>query len=325
MTTRRRALLALGAAVGTFPLAVRAQKPQVMPRIGILHPARVEASQVYKVLVPGLRELGYVEGRNIVLDLRSGLGKPDTLPKLAADLVRLNADVVLAVGRPAVKAAMDATRSIPIVAIDLETDPVASGWITNMARPGGNVTGFFIDLTAMSVKWLQLLREAVPSARQIALLWDPTSGTSQVEATRAAARASAISLQLVPITNWDGLGTMLNATLNESQALVALSSPTVFQHSARLAEFTRQRRMPAIAPFRPFSEAGGLMSYGPNLELYFQRTAFIIDRIVRGARPADIAIEQPTHFELVINVKTAKALGLTMPQALLLRADEVVQ
>ena len=194
-----------------------------------------------------------------------------------------------------------------------------------MARPGGNVTGFFVDLTAMSVKWLQLLREAVPAARQIALLWDTTSGTSQVEATRAAAQASAISIQLVPITNWDGLGATLNATLSESQALVAFSSPTVFQHSARLAGFTRQRRMPAIAPFRPFAEAGGLMSYGPDLQLYFQRTAFTIDRIVRGARPADVAIEQPTQFELVINVKTAKALGLTMPQSLLLRADEVVQ
>ena len=296
-----------------------------MPRIGILHPASVEASQVYKVLIPGLRELGYVDGSNMVLELRSALGKPDTLPKLAADLVRLNADVVLAVGRPAVQAAMDATRSIPIVAIDLETDPVASGWIANMARPGGNVTGFFVDLTAMSVKWLQLLREAVPAARQIALLWDSTSGTSQVEATRAAAQAAAISIQLVPIKNWDRLDATLNATLSESQALVALSSPTVFQHSARLAGFTRQRRMPAIAPFRPFAEAGGLMSYGPDLKLYFQRTAFTIDRIVRGARAADVAIEQPTQFELVINVKTAKALGLTMPQALLLRADEVIQ
>ena len=325
MTTRRRAVVALGAAIGTFPFVVRAQKPRGIPRVGVLHPASVEASQVYKVLIPGLRELGYVEGKNIVLDLRSGLGKPDTLPKLAADLVRLEADVVLAVGRPAVKAAMDATRSIPIVAIDLETDPVTNGWIANMARPGGNVTGFFVDLTAMSVKWLQLLREAVPAARRVALLWDTTSGSSQVEATRAAAQASAISVQLVPITNWDGLAATLKASVSEGQALVALSSPTVFQYSARLAEFTRQRRMPAIAPFRPFAEAGGLMSYGPNLQVYFQRTAFTIDRIVRGARPAEVAIEQPTQFELVINVKTAKALGLTMPQALLLRADEVVQ
>ena len=324
MTTRRRALLALGA-IGTFPPTVWAQKSQVMPRIGVLHPASVEASQAYKMLIPGLRELGYVEGKNIVLELRSALGKVDTLPKLAADLVRLNADIVLAIGPPAVKAAIDATSSIPIVAIDLETDPIANGWIANMARPGGNVTGFFVDLTTMSVKWLQLLREAVPAARQVALVWDPTSGRSQVDAIRAAARASGISVQLVPITNWDELGAKLNATLGESQALVALSSPTVNQYSARLGEFTRQRRMPAIAPFRPFAEAGGLMSYGPNLRVYFQRTASTIDRIVRGARPAEIAIEQPTQFELVINVKTAKALGLAMPQALLLRADEVVQ
>ena len=170
-----------------------------------------------------------------------------------------------------------------------------------------------------SAERMERLPAAVAAARQIALLWDTTSGTSQVEATRAAAQASAIRIQLVPITNWDGLGATLNATLSESQALVALSSPTVFQHSARLAGFTRQRRMPAIAPFRPFAEAGGLMSSGPDLQLYFQRTAFTIDRIVRGARPADVAIEQTTQFELVINVKTAKALGLTMPQSLLLR------
>jgi putative ABC transport system substrate-binding protein len=320
---RRRALFALGA-IASLPFTLRAQ-PQVALRIGILHPVSVEASQVYKVLVPGLREQGYVEGRNIVLELRSGLGKPELLPKLAADLVRVNADMIVAVGPPAVKATMEATHSIPIVAIDLETDPVASGWIASMARPGGNVTGFFLDLTAMSVKWLQLLREAVPAIRQIALLWDTTSGTSQIEATRAAAQASGISVEVVPITNWDRIGAMLSATGGEAQALVALSSPMIFQYSARLADFTRQRRLPAITPFRPFVEAGGLMSYGPNLQLYFQRTALTIDRIARGARPTDIAIEQPTQFELVINLKTAKALGLTIPQALLLRADDVIQ
>jgi len=164
-----------------------AQTARAVPRLGILHPASVADSSVYKAVVPGLADRGYVEGKSIVLEMRSGKGKPETLSLLAAELVRSNVDVLLVVGPAAVKAAMAASRTIPIVAIDLESDPVQSGWVKSLSRPGGNVTGFFLDTTAMSAKWLQLLREAVPGARHISLLWDTTSGRSQLTATRAAA------------------------------------------------------------------------------------------------------------------------------------------
>jgi putative ABC transport system substrate-binding protein len=326
VTTRRAALTMLGAGITSLPFAARTQPARALPRLGILHPASVEASAVYKILVPGLADRGFVDGKTIALELRSANGKPETLRALAADLVRSNVDVLLVVGPAAVKATMAATRTIPIVAIDLESDPVHNGWMKSLSRPGGNVTGFFLDLTAMSAKWLQLLREAVPGARQISLLWDTTSGESQLAATKAAASAFSIHLQTVPIENWSDFDAVVNTAVRaRTQAFVVLSSPTAFQYSARFAEFTLRNRIPAISPFRPFVVAGGLMSYGPDLDLFFRRTAFTIERILAGAKASDVAVEQPTKYELAINLTTARALGLTIPQSLLLRADEVIQ
>ena len=326
MTTRRDALVALGAGMASMPFAARAQPARGLPRLGVLHPASVEASAVYKALIPGLAERGYVSGKSIVLELRSGNGKPETLPALLADLVRSNVDMLLVVGPAAAKVAITATRTIPIIAIDLESDPVQNGWMNSLSRPGGNVTGFFLDLTGMSAKWLQLLREAVPGARRISLLWDAASGGAQLAATNAAASAFSVKVQTVPIENWGEFDAAVNAAVRaRTQAFVVLSSPTAFQYSARFAEFTLRNRIPAISPFRPFAVAGGLMSYGPDLDLFFRRTAFTIERILKGAKPADVAVEQPTKYEFVINQKTARSLGLTIPQSLLLRADEVIR
>ena len=325
MMTRREMLIAV-AGIASIPFASKAQPARSLPRVGVLHPASAEASAVYKLLVPGLAERGYIDGKNIALELRSGNGKPEMLPALADDLVRSNVDVLLVVGPAAVKAAMAATRTIPIVAIDLESDPVQNGWVKSLSRPGGNVTGFFLDMTAMSAKWLQLLREAVPGARHISLLWDTTSGRSQLAATRTAASTFSVEVQTVPIENWSNFDAAVNAAVQaRTQAFVVLSSPTAFQYSARFAEFTLRNRIPAISPFRPFAAAGGLMSYGPNLDLFFQRTAFTIERILGGAKASEVAAEQPTKYELAINLQTAKALGLTIPPSLLLRADEVIQ
>jgi putative tryptophan/tyrosine transport system substrate-binding protein len=325
VTTRRQLLIAV-AAIASTPFTARAQPARSLSRLGILHPGSVEASAVYKALVSGLADRGYVDGKSIVLELRSGNGKPEMLPALAAGLVRSNVDVLLVVGPAAVKAAMAATRTTPIVAIDLESDPVQNGWMKSLSRPGGNVTGLFLDLTAMSAKWLQLLREAVPGALRISLLWDTTSGRSQLAATRAAASSLSVEVQTVAIENWSDFDAAVNAAVRaRTQAFVVLSSPTAFQYSARLAEFTLRNRIPAISPFRPFVVAGGLMSYGPDLDLFFQRTAFTIERILTGAKASDVAAEQPTKYELAINLKTAKALGLAIPAPLLLRADEVIQ
>ena len=325
MTTRRDALVVFGAGISSMPFGTHAQPARGTPRLGFLHPAKFEASAVYTALIPGLAERGYVNGKNIALELRSGNGKREMLEPLIADLLRSNVDLLLVVGPAAVKAASAATRTIPIIAIDLESDPVQSGWMQSLSRPGGNVTGLFLDLTGMSAKWLQLLREAAPGARRISLLWDTASGGAQLAATNAAALAL-VQVQTVPIENWAEFGVAVNAAVRAgTQAFVVLSSPTAFQASARLAEFTLRNRIPAISPFRPFAVAGGLMSYGPDLDLFFRRTAFMIDRILKGAKPAEVAVEQPTKYEFVINHRTAESLRLTIPQSLLLRANEVIR
>jgi putative ABC transport system substrate-binding protein len=323
---RRDALTAIGAGIASIPLAVRAQLTGGKPRVGFLHPASVEASAVYKALVPGLAERGYEVGKNIFLELRSGNGNREALPALVADLVRSGVDALLVVGPAATTEAIAATRTIPIIAIDLESNPVQNGWVKSLSRPGGNVTGFLLDLTGMSVKWLQLLREAVPGARRISLLWDAASGRAQLAATNAAASAFSLQLKTVSIDNWSEFATAASAAVRErTEAFVVLSSPTAFQSSAQFAAFTLHNRIPAISPFRPFAVAGGLMSYGPDLDHFFRRTAFTIDRIFKGAKPADTAVEQPTKYEFVINQRTASALGLAIPQSLLLRADEVIR
>ena len=325
MTRRRDALAALGAAFAAIPLA-RAQPGSRPPRIGVVHPASVEESAVYKALVPGLAALGYANGKDIVLELRSGNGKGEVLTALTTDVARSGVDLLLVVGPAATTAAIAATRTIPIIAIDLESDPVQNGWMKSLARPGGNVTGFFLDLTGMSAKWLQLLREAAPATRRVSLLWDATTGGTQLAATKAVASTLSIDVQTVAIQDWADFDTALGTALRaRTEAFVVLSSPTAFQHSAQFAAFTRRNRIPAISPFRPFAAAGGLMSYGPDLDLFFRRTAFTIARILKGANPAEVAVEQPTRYELVINHEAARLLGLALPQSLLLRADEVIR
>jgi putative ABC transport system substrate-binding protein len=218
---------------------------------------------------------------------------------------------------------------VPIEALDLETDPVGSGWVSTLGRPGGNITGLFLDLPGLTGKWLELLREAVPGTQDVGVLWDAGTGPAQLAAIKAAAQRLAIKLQVLKYRSPDDLDSALRAGLSGgAKSLVMLSSPILFSagSSRRAAAFATTNRLPAIAPTRRIPESGGLMSYGPNLagDLY-RRAAPFVDRILKGAKPADLPIERPVKFELVINVKTAKALGLTIPQTLLLRADEVIQ
>ena len=281
---------------------------------------------MYTALLPGLAERGYVAGKSIALELRSGNGEREALPGLVADLVRSSVDILLVVGPAATRLAVAATKTIPIVSIDLESDPVQNGWIKSLSRPGGNLTGFFLDLSGMAAKWLQLLREAVSRVRHVTLLWDTASGPVQLAAARAAASGFSLQSETVEIENWNAFETALDAAVRaRTQAFVVLSSPSAFQHSARFAAFALRSRIPAISPFRPFADAGGLMSYGPDLTLFFRRTAITIDRILKGTPPAEVAMELPTKYEFVINHVTATSLGLKLPQSLLLRADEVIR
>ena len=324
----RRAFLAfLGLAALTSPCAAQAQRARRVPVVGILQIARVDLPNApIEAFRKALRELGYVEGQTLTVEYRGAGGKPEALPGLAAELVRLKVDVLYAVAPAAVRAARDATTTIPIVALDLETDPVQSGLAQSLARPGGNITGSFLDFPALAGKWLQLIRESAPGTRRIALLWDTTTGPSQVAAAKAAAQGLGLDVHVMEFRSAPEVDQALRAAVKEGpRAVILLSSPIASASSKQIADFTLAHRLPGISPFAAFAEAGGLMAYGPNLPEAYRRGAIYVDKILKGAKPADLPIEQPGKFELVINLKTAKALGLTIPQSLAGLADRMIQ
>jgi putative tryptophan/tyrosine transport system substrate-binding protein len=308
------------------PLAARAQQTGKVPVVGVLHPDPGPRAAIPDNARQALRDFGYVDGKNIAFEIRFAGGKPETFPGLAADLVNRKVDVLLTIGPAAIRAAKQATSAIPIVAYDLESDPVQAGFARSLAQPGGNVTGFFLDQPSLAGKWLELIGEAVPGTRRIAVLVDTTTGPWQLASIKRAAEKLAIELQVLEIRNSAELDRTLGAGVRGgSLALVQLSSPLFNTRAKPIAEFTLAHRLPAISMFRRFAEVGGLMSYGPDQVEYSKRPAVYIDKILRGTKPADLPIEQPTKFDYVINLKTAKTLGLTIPQSLLLRADEVIQ
>jgi len=306
------------------PVMSAAQPAQKMPVVGILSSA-VRGS-AYRDFVDGLSRAGYVEGKNINFETRFVEGNPAAFPGFAAELVKHGVDVIYGVGPAAVKAARDSTQTIPIVALDLETDPVRAGWASSIARPGGNVTGLFLDIPALAGKWIELLRAAAPDLRRLGLLWDSNSGSAQLDAARAVATRMRIEVQVLEWRRTDGIEAALKAgVLAGIGALVMLGSPVLGgAHTARMiAEFAVRNRWPAISPFRTFADSGGLMSYGPDLK-DLQPAGFVA-RILRGEKPRDMAIQLPSKFELVVNLNSAKAIGLTIPRALLLVADQVIQ
>jgi len=320
---RRFLLAALAAAAVALPSIAGAQSRRRIPVVGFLSTGGGDSLPQFRA---AMRELGYVEGSTIVVEPRTSSGNPDALPALAAELVRLNVDVVYVTGPPAVRAARDATRTIPIVALDLETDPVQSGLVSSLAQPGGNITGLFLDAPALAGKWLELLEAAAPGRRRIGLLWDATTGTRQLDAAKAAAQRLDRDLRIIEFRKADELeGAILEASRAGATGIIMLSSPTVSGYSKRLAELTIRHRLPAISPFRAFADGGGFISYGPNLLAFRRFAATYVDRILKGAKPGELPIQQPTTFELVINVRAAKALNITVPQSLLLRADAVIQ
>lgn len=317
----------LATAVGTFAAfkhraAFAQARTKPRPSVGFLTSAGADSLAQFR---EAMRELGYAEGREFTIELRSAEGVPEALPRLAGELVAQHVDVLYATGPPAVRAAKAATSTIPIVAFDLETDPVASGLVRSLARPGGNLTGLFLDLPALAGKWLELISAISPGAKHVALLWDKTTGTAQLDAARSAAEALAIQVRVLDYRSGDDIESALTEGLAaQPRAVVILSSPMASSRSSALAQILGRRRMAAISPFRSFAEHGGLMSYGPNLKEFRRYSADYIDRILKGAGPGELPIQQPTTFELVVNLKTAHALGFTVPKAVLLRADQVI-
>ncbi len=275
-----------------------------------------------------LRGLGWVEGNNIVIDYRFADGRHDRLPELAAELVRLKVELIVAVPTPAALAAKNATATIPIV-ISSVGDPVGTGLVASLARPGGNITGVSYDVgLEMFGKELQLLKEAVPNARKIAVLSNPANPAEAlaVSIVNEAARSLGVSLLLLEARTPNEFDSAFKAMAKDRvEALLVVQDSMFMLHRVQLADLAEKYRLPSMHGFREHVEAGTLMSYGPNLSYQFRQAAAYVDKILKGARPADLAVEQPTKFELVVNLKIAKASGITIPQSLLLRADEVIQ
>jgi putative ABC transport system substrate-binding protein len=301
------------------PLVGDVQPAVKIPRIGILHPGTPPPTEGVPAFQQGLRDLGYVESQNLAIEYRYAEDRAERLPHLAADLVRLPVEVIFALAPAALRAAMQATSTIPIVALDLETDPVASGLVASLARPGGNLTGLFLAMPELSGKWLQLLQEVLARPTRVAVLGDPMINAPQFQATAAAAQALAVPWLALEVHGAEDFEQAFEvATREGAGALLLLSSPLVTREGRRLAELAAQHRLPAVAPFASFAAAGGLMAYGPSLTDMGRRAAVFVDKILKGAKPGDLPIERPTTFRLVINLKTAQALGLTIPPNLAL-------
>jgi putative ABC transport system substrate-binding protein len=303
------------------PLAAEAQAAGVH-RVGYLLALPSSATtHLREAFRHGLRELGYVEGHNIVIEFRNADGI-EQLPALATELVRLNVDVIVAAPDVSIQAAKEATRTIPIVmAVSLD-DPVERGFVASLARPGGNITGLSSLQQALLGKSLEILKEVVPKLSRVAVLWtaDSPSQAAQVRALEVAAGALGVALQFLSLRgpNPDFERALRAATRDGASALLSVAGPMSFEHRARIVDLTAQSHLPGLHEVREFVEAGGLMAYGPSLSAMHRRAASYVDRILKGTKPADLPVEQPTKFELVINLKTAKALGITVPPSLLL-------
>jgi ABC-type uncharacterized transport system substrate-binding protein len=309
------------------PLATEAQ-PTRVPRVGYLSD---ESSSLglasFEPIVQGLRELGYLEGRTIVFENRYADSKPEVLPGLAAELVRLKVDVIVAVGTPATRAAKNATEIIPIVFTRI-ADPVALGLVASFARPSGNLTGVSVLTLDLAAKWLELLTEAIPGGRRVGVFWDPTfpPAALQLREIEQAARVLNLELQPVEVRAAEALEAAVRAVVGQgTQALLVVPALLFTEQRHRLAELAVQHRLLTMWYRREQVEAGGLMSYGTNFSDMYRRAAIYVDKILKGAKPADLPVEQPMKLELVINLKTAKAIGLTIPPTLLFQADEVIQ
>jgi putative ABC transport system substrate-binding protein len=318
------AIVALVTLPFAAPFGAVAQQSGTMRHIGLLGNLEGPDADAFR---QGLGETGYVEGQNLAIEYRRfPRGSAEGLTTKAAQLVRLKVEVIFAQGPAALAAAAQATRQIPIVAFDAVTDPVEAGFVKSVSRPGGNVTGVFLDLPELIGKWLELLRETIPHLSRVAVLWDPATGPYQLRAARSAGRILRVRLQTLKARNPDEFeGAFAAARREQAEAMILLASPVVYYNPQRIAELAAKTRLPAIALYHTFPEAGGLMSYGLSGPYVLRSTGVQVGKILNGAKPGDLPIERPAKLELVINLKTATALGLTIPQSLLLRGGEVIR
>ena len=324
-------IVTLGLSILAAPFAANAQRARQVPRVGFLSFGYANAPRtqyLLDVFRQGLHEHGWIEGQNVTIESRFAEGRAERFADLAVELVRLQADVlVTGSGELAIRAFQHATTTIPIV-MAVSATPVETGLVASLARPGGNVTGLSIMAPEGAGKRLELLKDAVPQAARVAVLWNAAYPGKALEwqYTQAAALAVGVTLHSVEVRGPDDFDGAFAAMARERpDALLTFSDPLTLNHQRRIVDFAIQHRLPLMSEGKEFAEAGGLMTYGASLPALFRRAAYYVDRILKGTKPADLPVEQPTKFELVINLKTAKVLGLTLPATLLFQADEVIQ
>ena len=326
---RREFVTLVGGAAVAWALPAQAQQPApTLRRLGYLFSfAPAEGNHLWEACRLGLRQFGYVEGRGIVLEPRWADGHHERLPSLAAELVRLKVDIIISAATPATLAAMAATQEIPIVMVGIG-DPVTSGLIASLARPGGNVTGLSLLAAELSGKRLELLAKLMPSVPRVAVVINPENPAHDIflDQTRAVALDKGVELQSFKARNPREIEDVFAEALrNRIAALIVFDDPVIWSHRVQIVGLAAKQDLPVIYGYREFVDAGGLMSYGPDRVAHYRRSAYYVDKILRGTKPADIPVEQPTKFDLIVNLKTARALGLTVPQSLLATADEVVE
>jgi putative tryptophan/tyrosine transport system substrate-binding protein len=329
---RREFIAGLGGAAVAWPVVVRAQQPDRLRRIGVLmgfDENDPESKAEFSVFTQGLAELGWTDGRNVHMDVRWAAGNVDRMRTFAKELVRLQPDVILANTTPATAALQRETRTIPIVFVGVG-DPIGDGFVAGLSRPGGNITGFIYTEAAMAGKWVELLTEIAPSVKRVAMIVNPdnASGRGSYFQTpfETAARSLKVEATTVPVRSEVEIETVITA-LGRAPGGGLVPSPDsfMFVHRAAIISLAAQHHIPAVYYHRAYAKDGGLLTYGPDRQDQFRRSASHVDRILRGAKPADLPVQVPVKFEMVINAKTAKALGLTVPQSILLRADEVIE
>jgi putative ABC transport system substrate-binding protein len=327
---KRREFITLLGGAAAWPLAVRAQQP-ARYRIGHLAIAAPTDTPPpppanWEAFVQGLREAGYMEGRNVAFEHRSAQDQPELFPKLALELASLKVDVIFARGTWALAAARNATGTIPIVGIDLEIDPVEAGLVTSIARPGGNITGLFLDLSELSGKHLQILKEIIPRTSRVAVLGNPDINAAQLRELERVAQSLSMETRVAEVKNAIDLDEAFDTAQNwHADALIVLSNPLNLAYRTQIAALAAKDGLPTIYLYRAHVGAGGLISYGPDLPDMFRRCGVYVGKILSGTKPADLPLERPARFELIVNLKTAQALGITIPETILVRADDVIE
>ena len=325
---RRVFLTSLASGILVAPRTTWPQSPSAKTvKVGVLRNAL--DGPVFRQNFGGFRralhEIGLVEGEGLVIEYRVRAGTAEEIAALAGELSRLQMSAIVAIGPASVRAAADATRAIPIVAVDLESDPIAEKFVTGLARPGGNVTGLFLDFPELSGKWMELLREMVPRLSRVTVAWDPSTPLNLLRGAEAAARTLRVDLAPVEIPGSEALAAAFRTAGTRGGAMVVLPSPVVNSARRDIVAMAAKHRVPTIMAFPEFAEEGGLIAYGPNVPAMFRQAGDVMVKVLRGTSPAEIPIERPARFELIVNRKTATSLGLTVPRSMLARADKVIE